>query len=222
MGVAHFHPDGEYLITSGGGVFTSSVVEEEDLKFIQDFRGGASGARGAEDVVFLPEKGMYVRAPYEPRGMLVVHDDWSHEELDVIELPLRTASKYLGESMGNVYAVSVLEGQARVDIVDFVTFAEPPLFLRGDPNASGAMDISDAVSILRYAYVGMPESVRCEDAGDTDDDGKIDLSDAVRIINYLFLGGPPPEPPWGDGPADCAWDDSRDTLGCELYFPCMR
>jgi outer membrane protein assembly factor BamB len=99
---------------------------------------------------------------------------------------------------------------------------EPPPteFVRGDPNASGQVDVSDVVSVLRYAYFGLPESVRCEDAGDPNDDGAIDLEDALEILGFLFLEAPPPPAPQSDIAGECAPDDSEDALRCASYPPC--
>jgi hypothetical protein len=75
------------------------------------------------------------------------------------------------------------------------------LQLPGDANQDGAADISDAVSLLRYLFIG---GVRlpCGDGTSADpgnralldlngDDG-VNLSDSVYLLAYLFQGGPPP------------------------------
>src|SRR5262245_28816578 len=74
---------------------------------------------------------------------------------------------------------------------------EPPpvFFLRGDPNADGAVDLSDAVSILLRLFLGGEETT-CRSAADTNDDGAVDVSDPVTLLNALFLGGPPPGEPY--------------------------
>src|SRR5688572_30423701 len=51
-------------------------------------------------------------------------------------------------------------------------------FRRGDPNASDGVDISDAVMVLDYLFIGT-ETIDCLDAADANDDGKIDISDAT-------------------------------------------
>ncbi len=80
--------------------------------------------------------------------------------------------------------------------------AEPgdsPAFRRGDATGDGAVDISDAVSVLAAAFLdGSPPA--CEEAGDADADGKLDISDAVSILGFLFLGGREPTYP---GPREC-------------------
>ncbi|MBN1443878.1 MAG: CotH kinase family protein, partial [Planctomycetes bacterium] len=76
------------------------------------------------------------------------------------------------------------------------------LFVRGDSNESGIVDLSDAVSTLLYLYLGGGRPA-CLDRSDANDDGVVDISDAVFTLNYLFLGGkqiPPPYPEPGIDP----------------------
>ena len=68
-------------------------------------------------------------------------------------------------------------------------------FTRGDANSSGAIDLSDAVTILGYLFLGNA-SPPCLDAADVDDDATVSLADAIRLLLYLFQGGAPPLPPF--------------------------
>jgi hypothetical protein len=72
-----------------------------------------------------------------------------------------------------------------------------------DANQDGNQDISDAVSILSFLFLGGPPSeLPCGDGGSTDPanlalvnangDANLDLSDAVYLLNWLFSGGPRP------------------------------
>ncbi len=63
----------------------------------------------------------------------------------------------------------------------------PTRFNRGDANGDGALNISDALRILGYLFLGDSET-GCPDAFDADDDGALTLTDAVRLLGYLFLG----------------------------------
>jgi hypothetical protein len=88
-------------------------------------------------------------------------------------------------------------------------------FIRGDPNGDGVNDISDAISILGFLFLGTaPPS--CVKSSDVNDDGNIDLSDAVYLLTNLFLGGPVPEPPF----PDCGVDETVDDLGCVAHEFC--
>ena len=80
--------------------------------------------------------------------------------------------------------------------------------------------ISDAIAVLRYAFQGMPASVRCEDSADVSDNGEVGMDDALHIINHLFGSGPPPAMPQGRSAAFCGPDRTPDDLGCVEYSPC--
>jgi len=85
------------------------------------------------------------------------------------------------------------------------------LFVRGDANRDGEIDLGDAVAILNHLFRGSPMS--CEDAGDFDDSGVLDLTDSVGVLNYLFKPGekPAPSPPFpGEGN-----DPTADELTCK-------
>jgi hypothetical protein len=86
------------------------------------------------------------------------------------------------------------------------------LLRRGDVDASGPpIDISDAVGILNYLFLGAG-TPRCLEAADIDDSGEVDISDAVNHLGYQFLGGAPPADP---GPFNCGADPVPPFLGCD-------
>jgi len=84
------------------------------------------------------------------------------------------------------------------------------LFRRGQADLAPSLDISDAISILRFLFAGTAE-IDCLDAADTDDSGQVDITDGVRVLDHLFLGGDPPPAP---GPSECGEDPTADLLGC--------
>jgi len=85
-------------------------------------------------------------------------------------------------------------------------------FLRADCNDDGEVDISDAVCILEWLFLGQAEP-GCVAATNTNGDEAVDISDPVSLLGFLFLGGPPPVDP----SPDCGTSDlERDwELGCE-------
>lgn len=96
-------------------------------------------------------------------------------------------------------------------------YADCPIFEpfeRADVNASGAVDLSDAVATLDYLFNGGP--LTCLDAGDVNDDGTVNLADAVRVLEYLFGGAAAPGEPFGA----CGDDPTDDTLDCEAFSAC--
>lgn len=89
----------------------------------------------------------------------------------------------------------------------------PPggLSLRGDGNADGTADISDAIHTLEYLFLGA-STPHCLAAANANGDGGVDISDPIRILEFLFIGGPAPVPPYPTcGPLTLAIDEE---LGC--------
>lgn len=69
------------------------------------------------------------------------------------------------------------------------------LFVRGDANLDGVLDIADPISVLRHLFIERGEPT-CYDAMDVDDNGRIEVTDAVRALGHLFLGGGEPAAPF--------------------------
>lgn len=95
--------------------------------------------------------------------------------------------------------------------VGFTSFDGPVeitgvVFLRGDSNSDGGVDLSDGIYTLDFLFLGGPGPL-CGDAADADDGGALDLSDAIYLLNHLFLGGPPPPPPFPEAGIDPTADD---------------
>jgi acetyl esterase/lipase len=90
-----------------------------------------------------------------------------------------------------------------------------PELRRGDSNADGTPDISDAVAILGFLFLGSTMN-DCEDAADVNDDGKVDISDPVRLIGFLFLGSERPPDPF----TACSVDSTEDELDCKTFDEC--
>jgi parallel beta-helix repeat protein len=85
----------------------------------------------------------------------------------------------------------------------------PPVFVRGEANHDGSLDVSDALEVLFVLYGGV--ATDCQDALDVNDDGKLDTTDAIRVLEYLFASGPQPAPPF---PA-AGVDPTEDSLDCQ-------
>ncbi len=68
------------------------------------------------------------------------------------------------------------------------------VFVRGEANRDGSLNLTDAIAILDHLFRGI--ALTCEDAGDVDDSGSLNLTDAVRLLGYLFQSGEPPAPPF--------------------------
>ncbi len=102
------------------------------------------------------------------------------------------------------------------------SFATMAFFRRGDADANGRLEITDAIRSLNYLFVdGATPS--CLDALDADDSGVIGITDPIVTLQYLFLGGTQIPFP---GPETCGSDPSADPggadmdLGCSAYGEC--
>lgn len=89
-------------------------------------------------------------------------------------------------------------------------------FVRGDANADGTPDLSDAVTVLGFLFLGTPMN-DCGDAADFNDDGEVDISDPLRLLGHLFLGSARPPDPF----VGCGRDRTEDGLDCKGYGACF-
>ena len=65
------------------------------------------------------------------------------------------------------------------------------VFLRGDANGDGVINIADVVYLINFLFIDGPAPVPIQ-AGDVNCSDYITAADVVYLINYLFIGGPPP------------------------------
>lgn len=110
------------------------------------------------------------------------------------------------------------------NVIDSMTITKstaPPeaIFHRGDADGNGTLQLTDAIRILGFLFLGTP-APECLEAADSDDNGTLQLTDAIRILNYAFSGGQAPPPP-GPPPSACGPDPKGSpALGCKAYPGC--
>jgi hypothetical protein len=97
-------------------------------------------------------------------------------------------------------------GTLFASVTDFTTYnglaaVTPELwFLRGRINGDGDLDISDAIALLGFLFLGgdAPDPI---EAGDANDDNAVDIADPIFLLTFLFgSGSTPPEPFLERGP----------------------
>ncbi len=83
-----------------------------------------------------------------------------------------------------------------------IIVSEGASYICGDANSDGDVNISDAVYIINYIFVGgaAPDPMA---SAEVNCDGDVNVSDAVYLINHVFVGGTAPCDPSGDGVPDC-------------------
>ena len=92
---------------------------------------------------------------------------------------------------------------------------EEAQFVRGAVNRDADVDLSDAVSIFGFLFLGA-EAPDCLDAADANDSGDLDITDGVYLLLFLYRGGyqiPAPYP-------NCGFDGTDDGLDCGSFVPC--
>lgn len=78
--------------------------------------------------------------------------------------------------------------------VDFSPTECPPVFVRGDCDRTGQLDLADPLVLASAITVG--GALTCPDACDANDDGLVDIADVVFGLGALFVAGAdlPPAP----------------------------
>jgi hypothetical protein len=107
--------------------------------------------------------------------------------------------------------IELVLGEARRFVPRAFLYEGPPpnVFVRGDSNRDGAIDLSDPIATLAHLFSG--RLAICQDAADVDDDGSISISDAISALRFLFLEGTPPAAPFPLRGRDV----TDDALGCD-------
>ncbi len=113
--------------------------------------------------------------------------------------------------------VSVENGGFLAESVDCqvcVNRPAPAEFIRGDCNASNAVDIADTTTLISFLFAaGTWKPVPpCVDACDANDDGRIDIADAQALLSYVTSRSDVPLPP--PGPVTPGTDTTADKLEC--------
>lgn len=91
----------------------------------------------------------------------------------------------------------------------YVLVGDGAAFLRGDANSDAVLDVSDALAVLGFLFLG-GAAIDCPDAADANDSGALDIGDPLRILGFLFLGDRPPDPPF----PELGVDPTSDALFC--------
>lgn len=92
------------------------------------------------------------------------------------------------------------------------TATAQPLFVRGDINCDGVVDMNDVNALQAFLFGG--GSLACFDAADVDDNGALGVVDLTLLTNFVTTGVPAPSAPY----PNCGFDPTPDNLTCQS--PC--
>jgi len=99
------------------------------------------------------------------------------------------------------------------------------VFIRGDANNDGDVNISDPSFLLTFLFQ-QGATPACADSADANDSESLDITDAIFLFNYLFRNGgalPPPFPDCGlDGQSDLDCESSAGCDAAEMPEPPME
>jgi len=118
---------------------------------------------------------------------------------------------------GSINNVFIVDKRSQSPLLEngWITFVSSPLFMRGDLNNDGRVDLSDAIFSLAYQFLGGPAPT-CLSAANVNGDRGYDLSDVVYLLSYLYSGGKAPPPPNGVcGPDPSSGFDCQDAPMCQ-------
>ncbi len=90
-------------------------------------------------------------------------------------------------------------------------------FARGDGNGDGAIDLSDAIFVLGFLFLGTP-APKCSPIADGNADGIVDIADPIFVLGFLFSGTAAPPPLSPDELNDCQGiDPAAIARGRQVY-----
>jgi Arylsulfotransferase (ASST)/Dockerin type I domain len=131
------------------------------------------------------------------------HDDMPNDDLFgtvIAPLPALTETRYYAGAEDNTSYFLTDPFIAPETSYSFIVGGSE--YICGDANSDATVNVSDAVWIINYVFVGgdPPDPI---ESGDSNCDGTCNVSDAVWIINYVFVGGNEPCDTDGDTVFDC-------------------
>jgi choice-of-anchor B domain-containing protein len=193
----------------------SVVLRAREMDFLHRFfvrlNDGGTGIARARETFADPRIWMRIERTGERISSQVSIDGETWSAADGIDFPGLARPVHVG--LAAAFEATEIGGERSV-----ARFCDVQLerlgarrFLRGDCNGSGDVDISDAVCILVWLFLGQP-SPGCLSAANVNGDGNVDIADPSFLLNHLFTGGPPPPAPFGDCAVSSLPGD--EVIGC--------
>jgi hypothetical protein len=142
----------------------------------------------------------------------VLDEDPLFENFMVGDFRLRPGSPAI--DAGDPNSPPDADGSRRDMGVSFPGLPPHYIFLRGDSNGDGVIDIADAVRTLLGLFV-RPGLLTCPDAADFDNSGTLEITDAINVLTHIFMRNVSwPRPPYPAFGVDwTGGGDGLDPLG---------
>ena len=123
----------------------------------------------------------------EPRFMIATDESLWPSRAQVVTCTVTARSPGKTVFLIDTFESSTYTADIRGDI--------HPLFIRGDCNLDGLVDLADTVFTLDALFRG-GAPFRLFEACNSNDDASVDIADAVYLLGHLFRGGPAPPSPF--------------------------
>ena len=204
--VAGVFPIGVTTDVQGRGWFTCQsshqvvVVSESGIETVLDVSERPLGIAAHVDgsVTVISRLGSDVQK-FSPTGQLILSQGFASPGGmgDLTGLQSALVVSPLGDFDGD----GISNGE-EVSLGSNPYLAPQQLFVRGDVDRNGVVQLTDAILALGVLYSG--SETTCLEAVDANADDQLNLADPVRILSYLFSGAQPPESPFpaqGEDPA---------------------
>ena len=121
-----------------------------------------------------------------PDGPVSWNFDWTAPASDAGEITFYLAGNAANGNFANsgdfIYSTSVSSAPPVPQCVGIC----------GDANDDASVNVSDAVVIVNFVFIGGQPPQPILACGDANTDASVNVSDAVWIINYVFIGGSAP------------------------------
>jgi len=192
-----------YIFNLGKAVTAECAIIEARIRLLP---GGAAGWQ-----IFWAEDAPGRNGAAEERSFRITAegDDEFHvyrfDLRDAVVGPLILFRLDPGDDAGTTLEIDYIRFGDCTGIID-----DGPLFIRGDSDGNGGLELTDAVFLLNFLFLGGPPPL-CAAAANSNGEGAPGLTSAIYVLNFLFLGGPQPPAPYPDcGPGT----EIDDAVGC--------
>jgi len=221
-----FWGDADYFVSAESSAGPSNVQISENERFECEYNLMPSKWR--DDQADLPTSNLFTNpmfaggdTPFNdnfalmPRSPAIdagdpVFDRTAQGVLDLNDACRLTGRDRDGDGKVDRYRVDI----GAVEYAGDCEFDRIPEFRRGDCRIDDNVELSDAIFLFGFLFLGQ-QPPPCPDACDSNDDGGLDITDGVYVLSYLFLGGAAPAEPFDEPGVD----PSADPLSTCTYVP---